>query len=307
MSVSKSILSVRSALIYAAVMAGFCVTAAQGEVGYPGSDYGLGEKTALTPPAMSTSFLLRPPARREQQPARKAAKTGIFGTVAIPFSIISSRSKWQRTQMALAQRLSRVCMFEAHCTARKQAVKEAMAKLADSSFYSKLVEINSTVNRLIAYKTDVNTYGMLDYWATYGETLAKGQGDCEDYANLKLALLTKLGIPATSMSLVVLKDQRRQIFHAVLAVSTNRGHFILDNVRNEIVTDRQLPDYMPLYSFSAGRSWIHGLPRGHEMIAKMSVTDFNRIIPGEQFDAEPIPVAANLKTLSRILRPSLID
>ena len=62
---------------------------------------------------------------------------------------------------------------------------------------------------------------VLDYWAKPSEILAHRAGDCEDFAILKMAALLRAGIPAQSMSLVVLQDRRRKFFHAVLSVSTS--------------------------------------------------------------------------------------
>ena len=56
-------------------------------------------------------------------------------------------------------------------------------------------------------------YGKLDYWAKPSEILERRAGDCEDFAILKMAALLRAGIPAQSMSLVVLQDRKRGFFH----------------------------------------------------------------------------------------------
>ena len=62
---------------------------------------------------------------------------------------------------------------------------------------------NRSVNRLISYQTDEQTYRKLDYWASPYESLERGFGDCEDYAILKMALLAKMGVPTNAMSMIV--------------------------------------------------------------------------------------------------------
>jgi len=75
---------------------------------------------------------------------------------------------------------------------------------------------------------------------------------------LKMTALLRAGVPANSMSLVVLRDSGRGVYHAVLAVATGSGNLILDNTRAEVAMDTDLPDYQPLFSLGAERSWIHG-------------------------------------------------
>ena len=115
-------------------------------------------------------------------------------------------------------------------------------------FSDKLSFVNSSINRAIAYKKDSVVYGKFDYWAKPSEILERRAGDCEDFAILKMTALLRAGIPAQSMSLVVLQDRRRGFFHAVLSVSTGSGTFILDNLSNLVLRDSDLPDYVPLYS-----------------------------------------------------------
>jgi hypothetical protein len=62
-------------------------------------------------------------------------------------------------------------------------------------------------------------YGKLDYWATPAEILLRGSGDCEDFAILKMTALIRAGLPGNTLSLVVVRDNGRGVFHAVLAVT----------------------------------------------------------------------------------------
>ncbi|MGT2467572.1 transglutaminase-like cysteine peptidase (plasmid) [Mesorhizobium atlanticum] len=61
----------------------------------------------------------------------------------------------------------------------------------DKGFYDKLSFVNSTVNRLIAYKKDSLVYGEFDYWAKPLEILDRRAGDCEDFAILKMTALQR--------------------------------------------------------------------------------------------------------------------
>ncbi|TIS33342.1 MAG: transglutaminase [Mesorhizobium sp.] len=171
------------------------------------------------------------------------------------------------------------CTAGSACDRENAAFGEIVGIAANKAFRDKLDFVNSSINRLIAYRKDSVVYGKLDYWAKPSEILEHRAGDCEDFAILKMAALLRAGIPAQSMSLVVLQDRRRKFFHAVLSVSTGRGTFILDSLSNVVAMDRDLPDYVPLYSFSTDRAWIHGTKAGAQ-IADIA-GGFATVAPGE--------------------------
>jgi len=219
------------------------------------------------------------------RPGLDSVKTGtvassFFGTVAIPFSPIGSSDDWNRVRSAAPVSAMADCETLA-CDTRLKKVRATIAGKGGNGFFKKLSAVNSLVNRSITYAPDQRVYGRLDHWADGAETMRKGAGDCEDFAILKMSLLREMGVPARSMSLVVLRDTARGLYHAVLAVSTNKGHFILDNVRNEVYRDVAANHYMPLYSFSADRSWIHGKPSGEMVASAPEGIRLGSITPGE--------------------------
>jgi predicted transglutaminase-like cysteine proteinase len=96
--------------------------------------------------------------------------------------------------------------------------------------------------------------------------VARGIGDCEDYALLKLAMLVALGVPETDMSVVVVKDTSRGIGHAILAVRTRDGYEVLDNLSDAVRRDSEVTSYVPLYSIGAAGAWVHGRRREVPMV-----------------------------------------
>jgi len=93
---------------------------------------------------------------------------------------------------------------------------------------SELDDINRSVNRAIQPETDLDLYGVSEYW-----TLPRDKGDCEDYALLKRALLMKRGWPSSSLLLTVVRDEKGE-GHAVLTARTAQGDYILDNKADEV-------------------------------------------------------------------------
>ncbi|SFQ02287.1 transglutaminase-like cysteine proteinase BTLCP [Mesorhizobium sp. NFR06] len=205
---------------------------------------------------------------------------GVFGSVALSMRNFPVAARWAPVYRAIVD-----CTAGSACDRESPVFAEIVNIAANKGFRDKLTFVNSSINRLIAYRRDSVVYGKLDYWAKPSEVLEHRAGDCEDFAILKMAALLRAGIPAQSMSLVVLQDRRRKFFHAVLSVSTASGTFILDSLGNAILRDSELPDYVPLYSFSTDRAWIHGSKSGAQ-IADIA-GGFTTVAPGEGSPSRP--------------------
>jgi predicted transglutaminase-like cysteine proteinase len=93
--------------------------------------------------------------------------------------------------------------------------------------WSTLVDVNWSVNRIPAV-VDQEIYGVGEYWA-YPVDAA----DCEDFALQKRKLLMRRGMSASNLLITVVL-QPDSSGHAVLAVRTDLGDFVLDNLRGEI-------------------------------------------------------------------------
>ena len=95
--------------------------------------------------------------------------------------------------------------------------------------WKELLKVNYQVNSTIQPMTDMEIYGVEEKWA-YPTTV----GDCEDYALLKQKMLEQAGFsPSDLLITVVLQPSGEG--HAVLTVRTDRGDFILDNMRNKVM------------------------------------------------------------------------
>jgi predicted transglutaminase-like cysteine proteinase len=99
----------------------------------------------------------------------------------------------------------------------------------DQERWQTLVRINYQVNSTITPRTDEEVYGVEERWA-----YPKTAGDCEDFALLKRKLLIEAGFsPADLLMTVVLLPNGEG--HAVLTIRTDRGDFVLDELRNKIL------------------------------------------------------------------------
>lgn len=228
--------------------------------------------------------------------------TGFFGSVAIPFSNISRKADWNRVS-AKGISFSKDQCFTPNCNLRLAGL-EGLTDNKKKSFFELMQQINKGANTAIKYSSDSAIYNKPDYWASANETIGRGQGDCEDFAILKHAMLVKAGVPGKSLSLVILKDTKRKLYHAVLAVSTNKGHFILDNVFDRVYLDRDMPQYQAMFSFSLNKSWLHGEPELPYRNKPLEVA-LNTIVPGESF-ATVNDLSSQNTTIFDDIRPAII-
>jgi predicted transglutaminase-like cysteine proteinase len=102
--------------------------------------------------------------------------------------------------------------------------------------WSALGRVNILVNAMIQPLSDMDHWNMLDRW----DIPTDGYGDCEDYALLKRKLLLAEGFPRQALLITVVKDENGE-GHAILTIKTDRGDFILDNMRDEVKAWSQLP------------------------------------------------------------------
>lgn len=202
-----------------------------------------------------------------QKSVARPSEGSVFSSVAFQIGGIPGKARW-------------TAVSNAGLDPAGSAIGTAIEAAKGKPVQEQLSSINSAVNRTIAYTRDQEVYGQRDYWAKPQETLQKAKGDCEDFAILKMAALKAAGVPASSMTLVVLRDQRRNLYHAVLAVQTDRGQYILDNLRMDVPRDIALGDYQALYSMSGSRTFIHGYPTKSPLSASKSPA-LSAVSPGE--------------------------
>jgi predicted transglutaminase-like cysteine proteinase len=90
-----------------------------------------------------------------------------------------------------------------------------------------LQQVNSRFNSSIRAVADRPGQ---DRWS-----LNPSSGDCEDFALSKRAALIRSGVPAGVLRIAVTKTRRGEP-HAVLVVKTSGGDYVLDNLRERIIT-----------------------------------------------------------------------
>jgi len=118
-----------------------------------------------------------------------------------------------------------------------------------------LERVNDYFNKT-PYLQDIQNWAQQDYWAIPLQFLIR-HGDCEDYAIAKYMALRAQGWPAKMMRIVVLQDENLGILHSILSVKLKGKHYILDNQIRQVLTDRQIHHYRPIYSINELKWWRH--------------------------------------------------
>lgn len=118
--------------------------------------------------------------------------------------------------------------FPDQCQATAQSTASSIT-LTDASWQT-MKRINSSVNDAIWPESDEKHYGRINYWTIPSD----GYGDCKDYAVTKRKALIDAGFPEPALRVAVVVAPDGEL-HAVLTVTTDKGDFVLDNMRDSIV------------------------------------------------------------------------
>lgn len=185
----------------------------------------------------------------------------VLGSVALA---ISNAPLTQRWRAALDERADSYFGDEcraarAACTSKlRQRLVEAVSIAQRQDEQEAVRSINAAVNSWLKYRTDSDTYGVPDYWATASEILQRGTGDCKGYAILKMWMLLAAGFERSQIRLQLVKIPATGQDHAVLVVNTKSHQLVLDNIAAVVRDDNQVKEYLPLLSFVENSTFIHG-------------------------------------------------
>jgi len=124
----------------------------------------------------------------------------------------------------------------------------------------KLKLVNDFFNK-IPFISDLEHWGMQDYWATPVEMLASNGGDCEDYAIGKYFTLLALGFSMDRMRITYVMATTQppaDQAHMVLTYypAPNAIPFVLDNLDKQIKLASLRSDLVPVYSFNGENLWL---------------------------------------------------
>ena len=121
-----------------------------------------------------------------------------------------------------------------------------------------LRSVNSFFNKF-PNSSDMENYGVADHWPTMAEFLQRRSGDCKAYTLSKYFALRAFGVPDDKLRIVMTHQPAYKVNHAVLAVATAKGVFILDDLVRPIDLIRPQEtlrsEYIPLFMLNETGHW----------------------------------------------------
>lgn len=128
--------------------------------------------------------------------------------------------------------------------------------LASAGRLAELDAINRYVNAVVQPATDLEIYGVSEYW-----TIPTVRGDCEDYALLKRKMLIERGWPTGALTMTVVRDEKGE-GHAVLTARLAQGDLVLDNKTDDMKPWNKTPyEFVMRQSYVNPRLWMSLDPR----------------------------------------------
>ena len=130
----------------------------------------------------------------------------------------------------------------------------------------KVERVNTFFNDLVRWRQDIDVWQQHDYWATPLETMARREGDCEDFSIAKYMTLLLAGVQVGKMRITYVKAQIGGPYsnatqaHMVLAYypTPSADPLILDNMVSEIRPASRRADLTPVFGFNSQGLWVGG-------------------------------------------------
>jgi len=121
------------------------------------------------------------------------------------------------------------------CGREPQECNQPVLPSKDIELTPAIWRLLNTVNRHV--NSSIQPVSNLDHWGTlldHWDYPKDGKGDCKIYALWKRKLLMDAGLPRQALLMTIVRDLDGE-GHTILTVKTNRGEFILDNLRDKIL------------------------------------------------------------------------
>ena len=130
-----------------------------------------------------------------------------------------------------------------HCSSL--AARRFIAIVEDGSAYEGLSRIGH-INRAVNFSIRATSNGSPEKWSSPLSALAKGTGDCKQFALLKYAALSAVGYSADDLRILIVEDKTFYRPHAVVAVREGTRWVIPNNRSLAII---ELDDFLNYYRF----------------------------------------------------------
>ncbi len=186
----------------------------------------------------------------------------LFGTDEVYSPDLSPFVKWTGMLArfrAEQQRAARRCAPGIAAGCEPEEWRRLVDEVGGLELRAKLERVNAAINRH-PYVSSLSNWGERNHWETPFEFFRKS-GQCQDYAIAKYLVLRAAGVPAEQLRVVVLRDMRRGLDHAVAVAYVAGEVLVLDNQSRDIARADDIRHYQPYYSINEQGWWLHVGPR----------------------------------------------
>lgn len=164
-----------------------------------------------------------------------------FSTIATPAPLMSLRKTLQSAIEADRQIVSRCKADLEHCSS---LAAHRFAAIVENGLAHEGIARIGHINRAVNYSIRATNNRSPGKWSSPLNALAKGSGDCKQFAILKYATLSAVGYAADDLRILVVEDKLFYRPHAVVAVRERARWLILNNRSLAIV---ELDDFLNYY------------------------------------------------------------
>jgi predicted transglutaminase-like cysteine proteinase len=182
----------------------------------------------------------------------------LFGTREVHSTDISAFTKWTGVLAGFAaeqHRMAGACAPGEREGCAPGEWQQLLDELRGLDIHAKLERVNAAINRH-PYIPSLRNWGESNRWETPFEFFRRG-GQCQDYAIAKYLLLRAAGVAAGQLRLVVLRDMRLGLDHAVTAAYVDGTVLLLDNQMRRVTPASSVHHYQPYYSINEQGWWLH--------------------------------------------------
>ena len=147
-----------------------------------------------------------------------------------------------------ARLLQEAGSYPSHPDERVRGWHDSMVGAKAKKQSHRLDEAYSVAHRLVRYQAEAR-----DTWQTPAESITRGHGDCDDYANLYLTSASLAGVGLDKLWLVAgyHYGPRGRIGHAVAIVELDNNEVrVLDNLYGRVIPEKQHTAFKPVYAIN---------------------------------------------------------
>lgn len=199
--------------------------------------------------------------------AMRLMNSALFGLAIWMMAISPVAAKYQvlgkapasyldQTQQAVFHRrlMQEYKTYPKHKSARVRAWYDELSQTKTAEELALLKNVYRLAHRYVRYKAERE-----DVWYTAGETIPRGYGDCDDYANLYITSAMLLGYDLDRLWLVAghFSGRYGKVGHAIAVVDGENGEqWVLDNLYKRVVPEDTHKLFKPVYSINIERQAV---------------------------------------------------